>query len=100
MHALYFGERMARQQSAFLLANPLACEARGAPADGDQTTRQAHEQEERSCKWPTQTNQQAELPFFYAFAALASSRAVLVSHFLRNSSRCLSTKALASSKLA
>ena len=41
----------------------------------------------------------AELLPFYPFADLASGRAVLDSQFLRNSSRCLSTKALASSKL-
>ncbi len=31
MHALYFGERMARQQSAFLLAKPRGKEMPGPP---------------------------------------------------------------------
>ena len=68
-------------------------------ASDDRATGQAHERGGVPARSAV-LKQRTESPLFYALADLATGRAVLDSQFLRNSSRCLSTKALASSKLA
>jgi hypothetical protein len=98
VHALHLGEGMARGESALLVAKLQGKEPEAIASDNCLTRWAPAQRSSRMCRMDVR--QPAGMLLIYAFAARASGRAVFDSQFLRNSSRFLSTKALASSKLA
>ena len=90
MHALHFGEGMARKQGALLVANPGAGKSEIMPAMIAPPLLARAPSGATARPWRT-SRSASKFRAIYALADLAIGRAVFDSQFLRNSSRFLST---------